>query len=130
MGRPYALILGVLLAGHGLLGLLIVGQFIVGLFNTDLVLDLVYLVAGIALLWTGLARGARAMLRGTLVVVGIVLLGFAVISLGDPTIVGLLPNGLTWLDTAVQFVGGGLAILLAVLPRSVEPLYPHASQAP
>lgn len=122
MGRPYALILGFILLSHGGVGLFIEGEHILGIFNTDILIDIVYLASAIALLVVGFGHDNAKAMRGVLALVGVVFVGIGVLSLGDDTVFGLLPTGLTLFDIIVLFTAGGGALVSAVAPRTAEPL--------
>jgi hypothetical protein len=122
MGRTYALILGILLATHGGVGLFVEGEHMLAMFNSDILIDIVYLVFAAALLIVGFAPDDELPMRGVLAVVGVVFVGIGLIGLGDDTVFGLLPTGLTWVDLLLFFGAGGGALISAVVPRTAEPL--------
>jgi hypothetical protein len=122
MGRTYALILGILLATHGGVGLFVEGEHMLAMFNTDILIDIVYLVFAVALLIVGFAPDDEKQLRGVLAFVGLVFVGIGLAGLADETVFGLLPTGLTWVDLLLFFVAGGGALISAVAPRTAEPL--------
>jgi hypothetical protein len=124
------MILGVMLTGHGLIGLFIEGDHLLELLNVDIVVDILYLAMGIALLAASFTRGARSALRVVLLGVGGVLGLLGLVGLFDREAFGILPTGLTSLDIGFQLVGGALAVVFSVLPGSSEPLYPEAPEAP
>jgi hypothetical protein len=122
MGRVWALLLGILLISHGGVGLFIEGEHILGIFNTDVLIDVVYLVCGIALLLAGALPTSGAVLRPVLAASGVVLLGIGLLALGDDTVGGLFPTGFTLIDLLLFFTAGGGSLLFAVTPRTAAPL--------
>ncbi|WP_460942336.1 hypothetical protein [Okibacterium endophyticum] len=124
MGRPYALILGIVFAMHGLGGLFIEGTHFLAMFNVDIMIDLLYLAMAAALLAVGLREGtSSAPLRVVLIGVGGIMVLLALIGLsGDRTAFGLLPTGLTDFDIGAQITSGALAIVLALTPQTAAPL--------
>jgi hypothetical protein len=122
MGRPYALILGFILLSHGGVGLFVEGEHILGIFNTDILIDIVYLASAIALLVVGFGHDNAKTMRGVLGVVGLVFVGIGLLGLADDTVSGLLPTGLTGFDLIVLFTAGGGALVSAVAPRTAAPL--------
>jgi hypothetical protein len=122
MGRAIAFMLGVLLGSHGFLGLFIEGEHMLGLFNVDILLDIVYLLCALVLLVVGGTRSPAGLLRGGLLLVAVVFISIGVLGLGDDTLAGLLPTGLTPVDIGFLFVVGGIAIGTALLPGVARPL--------
>lgn len=122
MGRPYALILGFILISHGGVGLFIEGEHILGIFNTDFAIDLIYLACSVALLAVGFGHDNAKAMRLVLAVVGVVLGGLGLASLADDTVFGMLPTGLTVFDIIILLTAGGGALVSAVAPRTAAPL--------
>ena len=122
MGRAIAFMMGVLLGSHGFLGLFIEGEHLLGLFNVDILLDIVYLFCALVLLVVGGTRSPAGLLRGGLLFVAAVFLLIAVLGLFDDSVAGLLPTTLTKVDIGFLFVVGAIAAVTALLPRVAEPL--------
>ncbi|MCW4384225.1 hypothetical protein OH146_00375 [Salinibacterium sp. SYSU T00001] len=122
MAKAYALILGVILGGHGLIGLFIEGAHLLSIFNVDLAVDILYLLCAAALLTVAVTKSRPAALRGTILVVALLLLILAVAGLFDRTVWGLLPTGLTLVDLIVLFGAGGIGVVVSFLRHSPEPL--------
>jgi hypothetical protein len=122
MGRVYALVLGVLLGTHGAVGIFIEGFHLMGWLNVDLLIDILYLASAAALLRVGLTDSSDRAMRIVLLAVGATQVGLGLLGLGDPTVSGLLPTGLTVIDLMLLFSAGGFAILFALLPRTAAPI--------
>lgn len=122
MGKAFAIMLGILLGGHGFLGLFVEGEHLLGIFNVDILVDLLYLGLAFLLLVIGFFSENKAAIRGVLLVAGgaLVLLGFA--GLLDDTVFGLLPSGLTLMDFVILFGAGGVSMFMSVLPSTTDPL--------
>jgi hypothetical protein len=122
MGKAFAIMLGVLLGGHGFLGLFVEGEHLLGIFNVDILVDLLYLGLALVLLVVGFFSGSAATVRGALVLAGgaLVLLGFA--GLLDDTVWGYLPSGLTLMDFVILFGAGGVSVIMGLLPGTTAPL--------
>jgi hypothetical protein len=122
MGRAIAFMMGVLLGTHGFLGLFVEGEHLLGLFNVDILLDIVYLLCALVLLVIGGTRSPAGLLRGGLLLVAGIFIVIAVLGLGDDTLGGLLPTGLTPVDVGFLFVVGAVAAVTAMLPGVARPL--------
>ncbi|GHD44399.1 hypothetical protein D9V29_03280 [Mycetocola manganoxydans] len=122
MGKLYALILGIVLGGHGLVGLFIEGDRLMGILNVDTLVDVIYLVSAALLFLVAFTRSSPLMIRGVLFSVGGVLLLLGVLGLLDNRVFGLLPTGLTLVDFFLLFGAGGLTLIFSVLPSTPEPL--------
>ena len=122
MAKAYAAMLGLFLGGHAGVGLFIEGDHILGLLNVDFLIDIIYIASAAALLVVGFTRSSVKAIRGTLLAVGLILLGIGALGQIDKTIAGLLPTGLTVLDFLLLFSTGGLAVLFALGPKAGEPL--------
>jgi hypothetical protein len=122
MAKAYAAILGLLLGGHALVGFFIEGVHLLGVLNVDLVVDLIYITSAAALLFVGLGWASPIVVRGTLLVVGAVLLALGTFGLMDNTVAGLLPTGLTMVDFILLFSAGGFAVLFGLLKGATRPL--------
>lgn len=122
MGRAIAFMMGVLLGSHGFLGLFIEGEHLLGLFNVDILLDIVYLFSALVLLVVGGTHAPAGVLRAGLLFVAVVFIVIAVLGLADDSLGGLLPTTLTQLDIGFLFVIGAIAAVTALLPHVARPL--------
>ena len=122
MGKLYALILGIVLGGHGLVGLFIEGDRLMGILNVDTLVDVIYLVSALLLFLVAFTKSSPLMIRGVLFSVGGVLFLLGVLGLLDNQVFGLLPSGLTLVDFFLLFGAGGLTLIFSILPRTPEPL--------
>lgn len=122
MGKAFAIMLGILLGGHGFLGLFVEGEHLLGIFNVDILVDLLYLGLSACLLAIGFFSHNAAAIRGVLVLAGgaLVLLGLA--GLADDRVFGLLPSGLTLMDFVILFGVGAVSIVMGLIPGTTKPL--------
>jgi hypothetical protein len=122
MGKALAVILGVLYGGHGFLGLFVEGNHLLGIFNVDILVDVLYLALAVAFLSVGFFASSAAAIRGVLLLGGGVLILLGLAGLVDHTVWGLLPTGLTLMDFIVLFAPGAVAVIMAVIPGTEKPL--------
>jgi hypothetical protein len=122
MGRAIAFMMGVLLGSHGFFGLFVEGEHLLGLFNVDILLDIVYLLCALVLLVVGATRSPAGLLRGGLFLVAVVFIVIAVLGLADDKLAGLLPTGLTHVDIGFLFVVGAITGVTGLLPGVARPL--------
>jgi hypothetical protein len=122
MGRAIAFMMGVVLGTHGFFGLFIEGEHMLGLFNVDILMDIVYLLSALVLLVVGATRVPASLLRSGLLIVAVVFVVIAVLAFGDNTLGGLLPTGLTHVDVGFLLVTGAVAAVTALLPGITRPL--------
>jgi hypothetical protein len=122
MGKLYALMLGIVLGSHGLVGLFIEGEHLLAILNVDIFIDVVYLISAVLLLFVALTDSSPGLIRGSLLLVGVVLLAIGGFGLLDDTVFGLMPTGLTLVDFFLFFGAGAVSVILAAMPSSVEPL--------
>jgi len=115
--------IGILLLSHGLLGLTIEGEHLLGIFNVDFLADLLYLACAAALLFVGSTQSSAFALRAVLGGVALLMLLIGLLGLADHKLGGLLPTGLGLMDFLVFFGIAGACALAAVLPRIDEPLF-------
>jgi hypothetical protein len=122
MGKAFAIMLGILLGGHGFLGLFVEHEHLLGIFNVDILVDLLYLLLAACLLIVGFFVTNPSIVRGALVLAGgaLVLLGLA--GLLDHTVWGLLPTGLTLMDFVILFGVGAVSMIMGVIPGTTKPL--------
>lgn len=122
MGKLYALMLGIVLGSHGLVGLFIEGEHLLAILNVDIFIDIVYLLMSLLLFFVALTDSSPGSLRGVLFLVGAGLLAIGGLGLLDDTVLGLMPTGLTLVDFFLFFGAGVVSVIMAVLPSTVEPL--------
>jgi hypothetical protein len=122
MGKLYALMLGIVLGSHGLVGLFIEGEHLLAILNVDILIDVVYLLMALLLFFVALTDSSPGTIRGALFLVGAGLLVIGGFGLLDDTVFGLLPTGLTLVDFFLLFGAGAISVIMAVVPSSVEPL--------
>ncbi len=125
MGKIYALMLAIVLGSHGLIGLFIEGEHLLAILNVDIFIDWVYLLSAALLFFVALTDSSPGLLRGSLFLVGAVLLVIGGIGLLDDRVLGLMPTGLTLVDYFLFFGAGLVSIIMALLPSTVEPLSPE-----
>ena len=125
MGKIYALMLAIVLGSHGLIGLFIEGEHLLAILNVDIFIDWVYLLSAALLFFVALTDSSPGLLRGSLFLVGAVLLVIGGIGLLDDRVLGLMPTGLTLVDYFLFFGAGFVSIIMALLPSTVEPLSPE-----
>ena len=117
MSKAIAIMVGVILGGHGILGLFIEGRPLL-LFNVDIALDLIHLFSAAVLLFVGRERASDLTVRGGLLLVGVIEIGTGLAGLADRHLGGLAPTGLFPLDFLLTFGLGGACLLGAVLPHA------------
>jgi hypothetical protein len=122
MAKAYALMLGILIGSHALIGWFIEGYLMIGLFNVDLFNDVVYTVCAVALLLVGATDAPVRAIQAVLLLVGLVFVLLGVGGMMDEHLGGLLPSGTTVLDHLLLVGTGAGALLLAVLPWAQKPL--------
>lgn len=121
MGKAIAIMVGIVLGGHGLIGLFIEGRHFL-IFNVDVVLDVTYLASAAILLFVGLVNVGAAVIRGSMLLVTAVLALLGVWGVADDHLGGLAPTGLTVMDLAALF-GLALGVLIGALStRITEPI--------
>lgn len=122
MGKAFAIMLGILLGGHGFLGLFVEGEHLLGIFNVDILVDLLYLGLAAVLLLVGFFSDNGGLVRGVLVLAGGALLVLGWAGLLDDTVGGLLPSGLTLMDFVILFGVGGVSVIMGLIPGTTKPL--------
>ena len=106
MQRTLAQILGVVVALLAIMGLFINDGHLLGIMNADLALDMLRIALAAALLYVGFGRRDNDAARGVLLFTGVLYIGMGLVGLVNPTIWGLLPNGLTGFDVAFHLITG------------------------
>ena len=122
MAKAYAVMLGILIGSHALIGWFIEGSRMLGVLNVDIFNDIVYTLCAVALLIVGSTHTPVKVVQAVLVVVGLVFVLLGLGSLADERLGGLLPTGTTILDHLLLFGTGGAALLLGVSPWARKPL--------
>jgi hypothetical protein len=106
------LIIGLIVAALGVVGLLSGDTIIAGGMNTDFILDVTRLGLGALLVFGGLKSADAS--RTVLSLFGVAYLGMFVLGIMSPTLFGLLPNGLGWMDQTLHIIGGIGALFIAM----------------
>ena len=122
MAKAYALMLGIVIGSHALLGWFIEGSLMLGLFNVDIVNDIVYTICAAALLLVGATPASVKAIQAVLVLVGLVFVLLGVGSMLDENLGGALPSGTTILDHVLLLGTGAGALLLGLSPWARGPL--------
>ncbi|MBL8159315.1 hypothetical protein JNJ66_02570 [Candidatus Saccharibacteria bacterium] len=117
MQRTTAKVFGFLVLGLGLIGLVAGEGHLLGIMNMDAVLDLTRLALAALLLYAVYAAGDNRLVRTGLIVLSVLYLGIGLFGLADPTIGGLLPNGLTSFDILFHLASGAFALYAAAMTR-------------
>jgi hypothetical protein len=118
--RLYAKIVGVVVLLVGVVGL-IMGDpedGLLGLFNVDIVEDIIHLATGGLLTYVGFAGTNRAV-KSVVTVLGVVYLLVGVIGFFVPELFGLIPHEYSLADNILHLTLGALA-LFAVLGNSAK----------
>lgn len=122
MSKAIALMVGLILLGHGLVGLPIEGRPFL-LFNVDLALDLLHLLCAGALLLAGREHAGELLVRGALLFTAVVEGGIGLWGLADRHLGGVAPTGLFDLDYLLTFGLAGATLIGALLPRAASNLW-------
>lgn len=128
MYRLTAKILGVLIGLLAIVGFFIEGEYLLGIMNVDLGIDVLRLVLAVALLVVGFARVPLGAVRGVIAVTGILYVGLGLLAFADREVFGFLPMGLTNVDIGFHLVVGIAAIVIAAMPQrsaAMEPGMAH-----
>jgi hypothetical protein len=115
MTKSIALMLAMIVGGHGLIGLFIEGEHMLGIFTVDIALDLVYLGSAALLLAAALLPVSALTIRILVAIPGLSFLVLGLSGMADPHLGGAAPTGLTLMDEVVFFAQAGacaVAILL------------------
>lgn len=122
MAKAYAVMLGILIGSHALLGWFVEGSLLVGLLNVDFFNDVVYTACAVALLLVGSTHTRVIAIQWVLSIVGLVFVLLGIGSVIDEYLGGLLPSGTTIIDHLLLFGAGAGALLLGLAPWAREPL--------
>jgi hypothetical protein len=102
----------------GVLGLLL-GDRIFGIFNSDLLEDIIHLGSGALMAFVGFAQRDNGPARTVVGGLGVVYLLVGILSFIDPTLFGMIPTGYTLADNLLHLALGLLGIIVGfVLPRN------------
>ena len=119
--RMYAKVVGVVLLLIAVVGL-IVGDpedGLLGLFNVDIVEDLIHLGTGGLLAYVGFSA-ANSAVKSVVTGLGVVYLLVGIIGFFIPELFGLIPHEYSVADNILHLVLGGLALAVASGNRSKE----------
>jgi hypothetical protein len=121
--KSLSLMIAVIVGGHGLIGLFIEHEHMLGIFTVDIVLDVIYLGTALLLIAVAVLDLSALTIR---IVVGFVALSYLALllaGLADRNLAGAAPTGLTLMDD-VLFAGLAAACAVAALqPRPELPLW-------
>ena len=124
--RLYAKIVGVVVLLVGIVGL-IAGDpedGLLGLFNIDIVEDIVHLVTGGLLAYVGFA-GSNSAVKAVVTALGVVYLVVGVLGFVNPELFGLIPHEYNLADNILHLALGALALLAALGNASKEGATPR-----
>lgn len=109
--RLYAKIVGVTVLLVGIVGLIIGNpeDGLLGIFNVDLVEDIIHLGTGGLLAYVGFA-GTNALVKQVVTLLGIVYVLVGILGFIVPELFGLIPNEYNIGDNILHLVLGGLAL--------------------
>ena len=116
--RMYAKIVGVVVLLVGIVGV-VAGNpedGLLGVFNIDIVEDIVHLASGGLLAYVGFA-GTNSAVRSVVMGLGVVYLLVMVLGFVDPQLFGLIPNGYNLADNILHLALGALALVAAMGSR-------------
>ena len=116
--RNYARILGIVLLLVGVLGL-VLGNMLFGLFNSDLLEDIIHLGSGALMAYVGFGLRDNGLARTLVGGLGVVYLLVGLLGFVAPNLFGLIPTGYTLADNLLHLALGILGIVVGfLLPRS------------
>ena len=116
--RNYAKVLGIVLLVVGVLGL-VLGSTLFGIFNSDLLEDIIHLGSGGLMAYVGFGLRDNSLARTLVGGLGVVYLLVGLLGFVAPTLFGLIPTGYTLADNLLHLALGILGIVVGfVLPRS------------
>jgi hypothetical protein len=119
--RLYAKIVGVVVLLVGIVGV-IAGNpedGLFGLFNIDIVEDIVHLTTGGLLAYVGF-RGTNSAVKSVVTALGVVYLLVGVLGFVTPELFGLIPHEYTLADNILHLALGALALVAALGNASKE----------
>lgn len=115
MVRQIAGIFGLIIFLLGVAGLVLGDGPLLGLFNIELVEDIVHLVTGAILLYVGFGQRDEGLARTVVGALGVVYLLVGIIGFVVPTLFGLLPLGYHLADNLLHLVLGVIFLAVAYL---------------
>ncbi len=110
--RQYARVVGIVVIVVGVLGLLLGSERLLGLFNIDLLEDIVHLVTGGLMAYVGFALRDNTLARNLVGGLGAVYLLIGVLGFIVPNLFGLLPTGYNLADNLLHLALGFLGIFV------------------
>jgi hypothetical protein len=110
-------IVGIVLILLGVIGLVFGDQHLLGVFNIDLVEDIIHLITGASLTYVGF-RSEEAQLRLFVGLMGILSLFAGVLGFLVPNPLGLIPHHYTAADNILHLTLGVLAVFFAWIVKS------------
>ena len=125
--RLYAKVVGVVVLVVGVVGL-IAGNpedGLLGLFNIDILEDIIHLGSGGLLAYVGF-KGTDSAVKSVVTALGVIYLIVGVVGFIVPELFGLLPNGYNVADNILHLVLGALALFAALGNSSREGTAHHA----
>ncbi len=110
--RQYARVIGVVVIVIGVVGLLLGSDRLFGLFNIDLVEDIIHLATGGLMLYVGFALRDNMLARNLVGGLGVVYLLVGLLGFIVPKLFGLLPTGYNLADNLLHLALGLLGIAI------------------
>lgn len=110
--RQYARVIGAVVIVVGVLGLLLGSDRLLGLFNIDLVEDIIHLATGGLMLYVGFALRDNMLARNLVGGLGVVYLLVGILGFIVPNLFGLLPTGYNLADNLLHLALGLLGIVI------------------
>ena len=116
--RNYAKVLGIVLLVVGVLGL-VLGSTLFGIFNSDLLEDIIHLGSGALMAYVGFALRDNSLARTLVGGLGVVYLLVGLLGFVVQNLFVLIPTGYTLADYLLHLALGILGIVVGfLLPRS------------
>ena len=125
--RMYAKVVGVVVLVVGVVGL-IAGDpedGLLGLFNIDIVEDIIHLGTGGLLAYVGF-KGTNSAVKSVVTALGVIYLIVGVVGFVLPKLLGLIPNGYNLADNILHLTLGALALFAALGNSAKESSTRHA----
>jgi hypothetical protein len=113
MEKQTVKVYGILIAALAVAGLFARDGHLFGIMNADPALDWLRVGLAALLLYAGFKSDDATFIRGSLLFVGVLYVGMAILGLADSKLWGLLPNGLTGFDIVFHLVTGAAALSIA-----------------
>ena len=120
VAKNYAKIIGVVVLLIGVVGLVLGdASRLLGLFNIDLVEDIIHLGTGGLMAYVGFLQPDNGLARTVVGALGVVYLLVGILGFIVPNLFGLLPNGYTLADNLLHLGLGVLGIIIGYfLPQT------------